>query len=117
MFEPGSQAFWLAVKESRADLVATVSPWERITRPDALRQLLSESGIEGAEVAAEDGHQALQSAEDWWTIVLGSGYRWTIEQMTEEERARVRAANLKTLRDSGTMFVETNVIYAIAQKV
>jgi ubiquinone/menaquinone biosynthesis C-methylase UbiE len=116
MFEPGSQAFWLAVKEFRPDLVATVSPWERITRPDALRQLLSESGIEGGEVTPEDGQQPLQSAEDWWTIVLGSGYRWTVEQMSDGERARVRAANLKTLRDSGTVSVETNVIYAVAQK-
>jgi ubiquinone/menaquinone biosynthesis C-methylase UbiE len=117
MFEPGSQAFWLAVKASRPDLVATVSPWERLTRPDAVRQLLSESGIEGAEVTAEDGEQPLQSAEDWWTVVLGSGYRWTVEQMSDRERARVRAANLKTLRDSGTISVETNVIYAVAQKV
>jgi ubiquinone/menaquinone biosynthesis C-methylase UbiE len=117
MFEPGSQAFWLAVKQSRPDLVATVSPWERITRPEALRQLLSESGIEGAEVTPEDGQQPLQSAEEWWTVVLGSGYRWTVEQMSEGERARVRAANLKTLRDSGTTSVETNVIYAVAQKV
>ena len=117
MFEPGSQAFWLAVKEARPDLVATVSPWERITRPDVLRRLLSESGIEGAEVTPEDGKQALQSAEDWWTVVLGSGYRWTVEQMSDEERARVRAANLRTLRNSGTISVETNVIYAVAQKV
>ena len=117
MFEPGSQAFWLAVKESRPDLVATVSPWERITRPDALRQLLLESGIEVAEVTPEDGQQPLQSVDDWWTIVLGSGYRWTVEQMSDGERARVRAANLKTLRDSGTISVETNVIYAVAQKV
>src|SRR3954462_3512306 len=108
MFEPGSQAFWLAVKESRPDLVATVSPWERITRPDALRQLLSESGIESAEVTPEDGQQPLQCAEDWWTVVLGSGYRWTVEQMSEGERERVRAANVKTLWDSGTTSVETN---------
>ena len=117
MFEPGTQAFWSAVKEARPDLVATVSPWERITRPDALRQLLSDCGIEGGEVTPEDGRQPLQSAEDWWTIVLGSGYRWTVEQMSDGERARVRAANLKTLRDNGTVSVETNVIYAVAQKL
>ena len=117
MFEPGSQAFWLAVKECRPDLVTTVSPWERITNPDALRALLSESGIAGAEVAAEDGQQPLQSAEDWWTVVLGSGYRWTVEQMNVGERARVRAANLRSLRESDTTFIETNVIYAMAQKV
>jgi ubiquinone/menaquinone biosynthesis C-methylase UbiE len=116
MFEPGSQAFWSAVKASRPDLVATVSPWERITRPDALRQLLSESGIEGAEITPEEGEQPLQSVEDWWTIVLGSGYRWTVQQMTDGERVRVRASNLKTLQDSDTTCVETNVIYAVAQK-
>jgi len=116
MFEPGSQAFWSAVKESRPDLVATVSPWERITSPQAVRALLSESGIEDADIAAEDGRQPLQSAEDWWSVVLGSGYRWTVEQMNAEERARVMAANLKTLRESGTTFIETNVIYALARK-
>src|SRR6516164_8757380 len=64
----------------------------------------------------EDGQQPLQSAEDWWTLVLGSGYRWTVEQMSDGERARVRAANLKTLRDSGTISVETNVIYAVRRR-
>ena len=49
--------------------------------------------------------------------MLGSGYRWTVVQMSDGERARVRAANLKRLRDSGTISVETNVIYAVAQKV
>jgi SAM-dependent methyltransferase len=116
MFEPGSQAFWLAVKASRPDLVATASPWERITNPDALRQLLFASGIEGAEVTPEEGEQPLRSIEDWWTVVLGSGYRWTIEQMSDGERARVRATNLKMLRVRGTTSIETNVIYAVAQK-
>jgi len=36
--------------------------------------------------------------------------------MDKEDTARVRAANLKTLRDSGTKFFETNVIYAVAEK-
>jgi ubiquinone/menaquinone biosynthesis C-methylase UbiE len=116
MFEPGSQAWWSAVKESRPDLVTAVNPWERITTTQAVLQLLSDSGIKSTEVTAEDGQQALESPEDWWTVVLGSGYRWTVEQMNAEETARVKAANLKTLRDSGTKFIETNVIYAVAKK-
>jgi hypothetical protein len=116
MWEPGSQAWWSAVKESRPDLVAAVNPWERITTTQAVLQLLSDSGIGSAEVTAEDGQQSLQSPEDWWTVVLGSGYRWTVEQMNIEETARVKAANLKTLRDNGTKFIETNVIYAVAKK-
>jgi hypothetical protein len=37
--------------------------------------------------------------------------------MSDGERARVKAMNVKTLRDSGTTSVETNVVYAVAQKV
>jgi SAM-dependent methyltransferase len=116
MFEPGSQAWWSAVKQTRPDLVAPVSPWERITMPQALGQLLSDAGIENAEVTPEAGKQSLESPADWWTVVLGSGYRWTVEQMTDQEAARVRTANLKTLQDTGIKFIETNVVYAVAKK-
>ena len=116
MFEPGSAAWWAAVKQFRPDLHAAFNPWERIITPQAVRQLLTESGIENADVIAEDGQQALQSPEDWWTVVRGSGYRWTLEQMDHETAARVREVNLTTLRESGIKFIETNVIYAVATK-
>ncbi|MGB8124444.1 MAG: hypothetical protein WCF50_12160, partial [Pseudolabrys sp.] len=63
MFEPGSAAWWAAVKQFRPDLHAAFNPWERIITPQAVRQLLTESGIENADVIAEDGQQALQSPE------------------------------------------------------
>src|SRR5262249_5004563 len=94
LFQPGSSAWWGAVREVRRDLIPAVSPWERIMTPAALRQLLTRSGIGEADVVAEDGRQALRSPDDWWTVVLGSGYRWTVEQMDDEAIARVRAANL-----------------------
>ena len=78
---------------------------------------MTESGIERADVIAEDGQQALQSPDDWWTVVRGSGYRWTLEQMDHETAARVKEANLTTLREGGTKFIETNVIYAVATKI
>ena len=48
--------------------------------------------------------------------MLGSGYRWTVEQMDPEIVAYVRADNLKTLRANAVKFIETNVIYAVATK-
>ena len=81
-----------------------------------VRQLLVEGGIDKAEVLAEDGQQALRSLEDWWTVVCGSGYRWTVEQMDRKTAARVREANIKTLEQNGTKSIETNVIYATASK-
>jgi len=116
MFEPGSSAWWAAVREVRPDLIPAVSPWERIMTPSALLQLLTRSGIGEADVVAEDGQQALRSPDDWWTIVLGSGYRWTVDQMDEETIERVRAANLEPLRQNDVKSIETNVIYAVARK-
>lgn len=116
MFEPGSAAWWAALKQFRPDLYNAFNPWERITTTEAVRQLLAESGIEKPDVVAEDGQQALQSPDDWWAVVQGSGYRWTLEQMDQETAVRVREVNLTTLRDAGTKFIETNVIYAVATK-
>jgi len=62
----------LPVKQFRPDLHAAFNPWSGLSHA-AVRQLLTESGIENADVIAEDGQQALQSPEDWWTVVRGSG--------------------------------------------
>jgi len=116
MFEPGSAAWWAAVKRYRPDLLSAFNPWERIITPQAVNQLLIDSGIGDAQITAVSGQQALRSPDDWWTVVLGSGYRWTIEQMDHETIENVRNENIKTLGVNGTKFIETNVIYAVATK-
>jgi SAM-dependent methyltransferase len=116
MFEPGSAAWWAAVQQFRPDLLPTSSPWARVTSPAALQQLLVESGIAGGQIVAEDGSQELLRPEDWWTVVLGSGYRWTVEQMDANTAASVREANLQTLRHNHVKSFETNVLYATARK-
>jgi SAM-dependent methyltransferase len=116
MFEPGNAAWWNAVKTHAPDLHSTYVPWERITTVDAVRGLLIDAGIPASDVVAETGQQILRTVDDWWTIVLGSGYRWTINQMDQETARRVREDNLAQLRDRGVTAVETNVIFAVARK-
>ena len=116
MFEPGSTAWWAAVKRYRADLYSAFSPWGRIVSPEAVSQILTQGGVGDAQITAVSGQQAIRTPDDWWTIVLGSGYRWTVEQMDPEIVACVRADNLKTLRANAVKFIETNVIYAAAAK-
>ena len=116
MFEPGSAAWWAAVKQFRPDLHTAFNPWERIVTPQSVGQLLADSGIRGTEIVAEDGRQVLQSPDDWWTVVQGSGYRWTLEQMDDRTIARVRDMNLATVRNNDTRSIETNVIYATATR-
>ena len=116
VLEPAASAWWDAVGEVRPELVARTSPWDRITEPEAVRGLLRDGGIADAEVVAEAGQQALRSPEDWWTIVLGSGFRWTVEQLGAKTAERVRAVNLARIRADDMTAVETNAIYAIARK-
>jgi ubiquinone/menaquinone biosynthesis C-methylase UbiE len=116
VLEPGTSIWWNAVKEVRPDLVNTVSPWDRLVEPQAVRDLLREAGIIEAEIAAEDGRQALRSPEEWWTIVLGSGFRWTVEQLGRDAAERVRSITLAQIRRRNVKEVETNVIFATACK-
>jgi hypothetical protein len=48
--------------------------------------------------------------------VLGSGFRWTVEQLGTEMAERVRAANLARIRADNIAAIETNAVYAIARK-
>jgi ubiquinone/menaquinone biosynthesis C-methylase UbiE len=114
--EPGTTAWWKAVKDVRPDLVSTSSPWDRIVEPQALRDLLREAGIVDMEIVAEDGYQTMRSPDDWWTIVLGCGFRWTVEQLKPDEAEQVRSANLAEMRRKNIGVVETNAIFATARK-
>ena len=49
-------------------------------------------------------------------MVLGSGYRWTVDQVGPEMAERLRNANLAWIRSHNITSVETNVIYAVARK-
>jgi ubiquinone/menaquinone biosynthesis C-methylase UbiE len=114
--EPANNAFWCSIKDVRPDLYKGFNPWDRIDDPAGLREILDEAGVASPKIIAENRLHPLKSAEDWWTIVLGSGYRGTIEQLTLAERERVKEANLTFLRDGKISAVETNVLYALATK-
>jgi ubiquinone/menaquinone biosynthesis C-methylase UbiE len=116
MFEPGTTHWWNAVRELRPDLVPDVSPWSRITEPQAVQNLLREAGILDVSIVAETGRQNLRSLDDWWTIVLGSGFRWTVEQLGPAAAERVRSTNRAEMHRNHIDAVETNAIFATARK-
>ena len=102
--------------ELRPELHKAFNPWDRINETEALRQMLQEGGVEADAVTAENGWHPIHSPEDWWTIVLGSGYRGTVEQLTPTELATVKEVNVTFVRDHGITKLETNALYAVATK-
>jgi len=115
-FQPGSDAFWRSIKDVRPDLFKGFNPWDRINDPANFITIFNEAGIAPPTIVPENRLHSVNSAEDWWTIVLGSGYRGTIEQLTLAERQKVKEANLAFIRDEKISAVETNVLYAFATK-
>jgi len=112
--EPANDIFWRTVAELRPDLYKGFNPWDRIDNEVDLVKTLAEAGIQNPKVETENRMHPLGLTRDWWTIVLGSGYRGTIEQLTAAEREDVKTTNLQRLRDVNIREVQTNAIYAVA---
>ena len=116
IFEPAYSRWLVAVEKERPDLASAFNPWDRITDIVSVRKLLEDGGAKDVEVIPEEGVQMLRSADDWWTIALGSGLRWTIDQMGPETAARVKGDNVSWLKENRVDRIETNAIYAIGTK-
>ena len=115
-FEPVNTAFWNAVRNERADLYKGFNPWDRISEPESLRTLLLSTGAEMPDVVPENRRHRLRSPEDWWPMVLGTGYRGTIEQLDAAQRERVRKHCFEYVRTNGVESVEANVLYGLVTK-
>lgn len=115
-FEPASTTFWNAVRSVRPDLYKSFNPWDRISEPEALRALFESGGAADCVVVAETGTQSVSSPDDWWSMVMGTGYRGTIEQLTVVDQETVRAANLDFIQRNNVREVEANVVYGLARK-
>lgn len=115
-FEP-AYGYWKSViKEVTPELYSAFNPWDRISEPGSLMKLMEEAGTTNIEVVNEEGKQELTCSEDWWTIALGSGLRWTIDKLSEEQRAKVKDLNVRWIEKNCVTKVDTNVIYAVAKK-
>ena len=114
-FEPVNNVFWNSVRDVRADLYKGFNPWDRICEVGALRALMESVTID-VDVVPEADSQPVDSPNDWWAMVLGSGYRGTVDQLSDSEREQVRAENLDFIRREGICSIESNVMYAIGKK-
>ena len=114
--KPANDAFWCSIRNVRPDLYKGFNPWDRIDSPASLHGIFDQAGTALPIITREDRLHPINSAEDWWTIVLGSGYRGTVEQLDLPERRKVQEANLTFIRDEKIRAIETNVLYALATK-
>jgi ubiquinone/menaquinone biosynthesis C-methylase UbiE len=114
LFEPANSIFWRLVGETEPALFKAFNPWDEITTQQALAGLFSRGGVPDPAVVTEDGRQHLDHPDRFWDIVLGSGYRATVDALSPAQRDRLRAALLAELRSADVTSLRTGVVFGTA---
>ena len=115
-FEPANTIFWETVRAEQPALYKGFNPWDLICDPPSIRAALEAGGAKVTDAIAAPGKHPINSPEDWWSMLMGSGFRGTIEQLDVDARERVRQTNQVYIQAAQISEVEANVVYAIATK-
>jgi ubiquinone/menaquinone biosynthesis C-methylase UbiE len=114
LFEPANTCFWHAVGQVEPCLARAFHPWDQITTPAALAGLFPRAAAPAAVAAA--GRHRLEEPGSFWDIVLGTGYRATIDALSPAQTRQVRHRLLTELRSRGITTIRTDVIFGTAHR-
>jgi ubiquinone/menaquinone biosynthesis C-methylase UbiE len=116
LFEPANSIFWESIRAFEPSLFKAFNPWDEITTQQALEDLYSRAGTAPATTLAVPGQHHLDSPGAFWDIVLGSGYRATIDALNQEQCDRVRERLLGELWTRKIATLRTDVVFGTAQR-
>jgi ubiquinone/menaquinone biosynthesis C-methylase UbiE len=116
LFEPANSHFWRCVGAAEPALYKAFNPWDEITTPAALAALFTGAGVPHPAVAAVAGQHRLDHPDSFWDVVLGSGYRATVDALSPDQRDRVRERLLSALRSDEVTSLRTDVVFGTAER-
>jgi ubiquinone/menaquinone biosynthesis C-methylase UbiE len=116
LFEPANEIFWESVRAIDPSLFMSFNPWDRISTPDALTGLYESAGVKGAEAEAVIGWQELSSPPRFWDVVLGTGYRATINALSADQQDLLREQVVTALDVRNVASIRTDVVYGVATR-
>jgi ubiquinone/menaquinone biosynthesis C-methylase UbiE len=82
VFHPMREVFGETVREL-APGVDVLEPWRRTEDPSVLRDVFAAAGVAAVDIDSDEDHLPLPSADDWWRVVMGSGFRRTVAALDE----------------------------------
>lgn len=116
VFEPGNSIWWDTVRSWRPELYKAYNPWDSLTTPTALTGLLAAADLSDVAVDPVPGSHPLSRPEDFWGVVLGSGYRATVEALPPADQDAVRAQVVGSLREQAVDSIRTDVLFAVGHR-
>ncbi len=66
--------------------------------------------------AGDAGVHRLGAPEEFWDVVLGSGYRATVDDLMADQREALRRRVLGEVRADAVTTLRTDVVYGIAER-
>jgi SAM-dependent methyltransferase len=118
LLEPAYSAFFDAVGAQQPDLVPLDPGWLHVADPSDLRAALTGGGVpdETIEIISEPGMHDLGDAEEFWTIVQGSGMRGTLDRLPAGARELVHRQVVDVIKTKGITQLPVDVHYGRATK-
>jgi len=118
LLEPAYSAFFDAVGARAPDLVPQDPGWLHVADPADLRSAVVAGGVpdDAIEIVSEPAVHELRSAEEFWTIVMGSGMRGTLDRLPTTDREPVRRQVLDIIEANGITKLPVDVLYARATR-
>jgi SAM-dependent methyltransferase len=115
--EPATSVFWRTVRDIQPTLFRAFNPWDEITTAPALADLFARGGVGDATVEITTGeYHELGRTDDFWDIVMGSGYRGTVDALGNEQRKLLRERVLGELRSREITRLQNDVVFGRATK-
>ena len=118
LMEPAYGEFFEAVGAEQRDLVPSDPRWMHVADPAEFRAMLLGGGIpdEALEIVGERGMHELPHPDEFWTIVLGSGMRGSLDPLPPDARERVRHRLLEFIEARGIQQLPVDAYYGRATK-
>ena len=115
LFEPLYSRFLSSVRARRSSRDGDeYRPWDRVSTVDDVASLMRAASFRELNVDLERDDERIDRAEDWWTIIQGTGLRWFVDRLDASSADIVKNECLEHARYVRS--IETNVIYALARK-
>ena len=115
-FQPCADIFANCAGRFNAGAAVPARPWERLNAKEKLQRLFVQADVGAPQIDAVSDRQQLDTPHDWWSIVMGSGYRSVVDQLPLADAVSLKDAVLNALEKRGIQYIETNVLHAVIEK-
>jgi SAM-dependent methyltransferase len=116
LFEPGNSMFWDSVREVDPSLYKAFNPWDSLTSTQQVLDLFSSAGAGVPVIDAVAGRHPLDRPSDFWQVVMGSGYRNTIDALEPAKRSSLQSTVIQRLEAEEVHEITVDVLYAVSHK-